>query len=220
MIGVRGIIYDCDGVLFDSRRANLAFYSRVFEHFGEPPLVDGDSPAADICHTYASNDVFRMLLGEERVAKARAYAATIELQPLLRLMVPEKGVLQVLRRLSESKQLALATNRDRRVHSILRHFNLAPFFTKVVTSQDVRHPKPSPDMLLAAVEGLGLTPEEVLFLGDSKLDLQAARNAGVRFVAYKGMVESELSIREHKDMISLLGLSPTDTGYHSSHPND
>lgn len=207
MTEVRGVIYDCDGVLFDSRRANLAFYGRVFEHFGEASPIEEDSPQADVCHTYASADVFRMLLGHAKVAQALDFAATIDPRSLVSLMIPEEGMPEVLRFLAGNMKLALATNRGHSVRHILDHFCLTPYFSKVVTCQDVQHPKPSPDMLLAAVEGLGLTPEQVLFVGDSVLDRQAARNAGVKFVAYKGLVESELVIEEHWELISLLGLS-------------
>jgi HAD superfamily hydrolase (TIGR01509 family) len=207
MKGIHGIIYDCDGVLFDSRRANLAFYSQVLEHFGEPPLSDEHSASADLCHTHASIEVFRILLGEARVAEAQVYAETIDTGKLLALMTPEKGLPQVLELLAKKLLLALATNRGHSVRSILDHFQMRHFFKTVVTSQDVQRPKPSPDMLLLAVEGLGLRPEQVLFVGDSELDRQAARHAGVRFVAYKGLVAGDLVIREHQDLVSLLRLS-------------
>lgn len=207
MNGVRGIIYDCDGVLFDSRRANLAFYSQVLAYFGEPPLLDEGSPSADLCHTYASLDVFYKLLGPARVAEAQAFARTIDIQSLLPLMVPEKGIPQVLDRLGKKMVLALATNRGRSVCSILDHFQMRSCFKAVVTSEDVQRPKPSPDMLLLAVEQLGLRSEQVLFVGDSELDRQAAGLAGLRFVVYKGWVAGDLIIHEHQEMESLLGLA-------------
>lgn len=206
MSAVRGIIFDCDGVLFDSRRANLAYYSLVLQHFGEPPLTEENGRVADVCHTYASDDVYRLLLGEERVEEARAFAATIDWHVLMDLMVPEKGVPQVLERLAEQMALALATNRGASVRTILDHFDMARYFQKVVTSKDVSRPKPAPEMLLLAVRELGLRKDEVWYVGDSELDRQAAEAAGLRFVAYKGAVEGDLAIRDHGELISLLGL--------------
>jgi len=206
MNGIRGIIYDCDGVLFDSRRANLAYYSQVLAHFGEPPLLDECSPSADLCHTYASLDVFHKLLGPARVAEAQDFARTIDIQSLLPLMVPEQGIPQVLDRLGKQMVLALATNRGRSVYSILDLFQMRSCFNAVVTSEDVQRPKPSPDMLLLALEQLGLRPEQALFVGDSELDRQAAGLAGLRFVAYKGLVDGDLVIYEHQELETLLGL--------------
>lgn len=207
MKGICGIIYDCDGVLFDSRRANLAYYSQVLSYFGESPLLDEGGPRADLCHTHASLDVFHKLLGPARVSEAQIFAGTIDIQSLLPLMTPEKGIPQVLERLSRHMVLALATNRGRSVCSILDHFHMLSYFKEIVTSEDVRQPKPSPDMLLLAVERLGLRPEQVLFVGDSELDRQAATRAGLRFVAYKGWVDGDQVIHEHRELADLLGVA-------------
>ena len=75
MNGIRGIIYDCDGVLFESRNANLAYYNTVLNHFGEPPVEATDQAKAHLCHTAASAHVFAQLLGEERTPKALSLAA-------------------------------------------------------------------------------------------------------------------------------------------------
>jgi len=207
MKGTRGIIYDCDGVLFDSRRANLAYYSKVLSYFGELPVLDEDSPRADLCHTHASPDVFHKLLGPERVSEAQIFAETIDIESLFPLMVPEQGIPQVLDRLGKHMVLALATNRGRNVCSILDYFHMRSYFKAVVTSEDVRRPKPAPDMLLLAVEKLDLRPDQVLFVGDSELDRQAARQAGLRFVAYKGWVDGDLVIHEHQELAALLGVA-------------
>jgi HAD superfamily hydrolase (TIGR01509 family) len=207
MKNICGIIYDCDGVLFDSRRANLAYYGKVLSYFGELPLLDEDSPRADLCHTHASLDVFHKLLGPARVSEAQTFAETIDIHSLFPLMIPEKGIPQVLDRLSKRMVLALATNRGRSVCAILDHFHMRNYFKAVVTSEDVQRPKPSPDMLLLAVDKLGLKPEQVLFVGDSELDRQAARQAGLRFVAYKGWVDGDLIIHEHQELETLLGVA-------------
>ena len=64
MNGIRGIIYDCDGVLFESRAANLAYYNAVLRQFGEPAVATDDSVKAQLCHTAASPEVFAVLLGQ------------------------------------------------------------------------------------------------------------------------------------------------------------
>ena len=43
MNNINGIIFDCDGVLFESRKANLAYYNAVLSQFGEPPVDCGRS---------------------------------------------------------------------------------------------------------------------------------------------------------------------------------
>ena len=67
MTGIDGVIFDCDGVLFESHQANLAYYNAVLEKLGEPPVLAEQRERAHLCHTAASPVVFDGLLGRERV---------------------------------------------------------------------------------------------------------------------------------------------------------
>ena len=147
MNGIRGIVFDCDGVLFESRQANLAYYNTVLNHFGEVPVQDSDHAKAHLCHTAASPHVFKQLLGEERTAKALSVAAELDYRQFIPFMTPEPGMKVALSKLAKMYPLAVATNRGYSMPSILEHFGLSHYFQTVVTSRDVEHPKPAPDML-------------------------------------------------------------------------
>lgn len=54
------------------------------------------------------------------------------------------------------------------------------YFDTAVCADEVEHPKPAPDALLACIRRLGGTPEESIYIGDSAYDMQCARAAGVR----------------------------------------
>jgi phosphoglycolate phosphatase len=204
MKDVRGLIYDCDGVLFESRRANLAYYNAVLGHLGEPRVRAEDRAKAHLCHTAASPQVFETLLGPERADEALAFAATLDYRRFIPLMDPEPDLFPALEALSARMPLALATNRGTSVPGILAHFGLDRFFRAVVTSRDVVRPKPYPDMLLRAASELGLREEELLFVGDSELDREASRAAGIRFVAYKGEVSGGLGVGGHAELLERL----------------
>lgn len=55
----------------------------------------------------------------------------------------------------------------------------------MVSSDDVEHSKPDPDIVRAAVAKAGYRPDEVLMIGDTPYDLEAARRAGVGFIALR-----------------------------------
>jgi len=203
MKDIQGIIYDCDGVLFESRQANLAYYNTVLVHFGEPPVLPEDRERAHLCHTAASPKVFEALLGPERLSEALAFARTFNYCGFIPHMKPEPGMVEALSLLSAKLPLAVATNRGISMPEILAHFGLGPFFRAVVTCRDVERPKPQPDMLFLAARRLGLRESELLFIGDSELDLQAARSAGIRFAAYKGLVEGDIAIGSHLEVVEL-----------------
>lgn len=207
MKDLQGIIFDCDGVLFESRHANLAYYNTIFELMGEGMVVRADSGAkARLCHTACSHDVFSELLGPQKVERALECAAGLDYRRFIPLMQPEPGMAQALARLSSTYSLALATNRGASAEPILRHFNLRGHFTAVVTSRDVERPKPSADMLHLALKRLGLSEDQVVFVGDSNLDRLAAAEANILFAAYKADVPGDMVLEDFSGLLERVGI--------------
>lgn len=203
MKDIAGIVFDCDGVLFESRSANLAYYNTILESFDAPPVDPADEVRAHLCHTAASPEVFRVLLGEERVAAALEAARSLDYRRFIPAMQPEPGMAAALSGLSLHFPLAIATNRGGSMQEILTHFELADFFRTVVTSRDVPRPKPHPDMLIEAARRLALEPARMLFVGDSELDRAAAAAAGIRFAAYRNNLPADLQLDSHQQLLDL-----------------
>lgn len=204
MNDIRGIIFDCDGVLFESRKANLAYYNAVLASFGEPPVTDSDHDKAHLCHTAASVHVLQTLLGEERAPAALSLAEKLDYHQFIPYMQPEPGMQEALSNLAGIFPLAIATNRGYSMPDILAYFDLNQYFRTVVTSRDVRQPKPAPDMLHEAARRLNLDPSDLLFIGDSELDQRAARSAGMPFAVYRGELEADLRLNHHGELVDLL----------------
>lgn len=196
---IEAIIFDCDGVLFESHQANLAYYNRIFNHTGHPLISDPHSPQAHICHTASSPVVFETLLGSEHVEAALDFAATLDYREFIPLMIENVGLRAALSRLGAAYPLAVATNRGGSMRDILEHFALAHSFTAIVTSRDVNRPKPAPDMLHLAAQRLGVDTSSCLFVGDSELDVRAAMAADMAFVAFGGQLEAEAQFLSHAD---------------------
>ena len=87
----------------------------------------------------------------------------------------------VLHTLHRSKKLALVSNFDHppHAHSILNKLNLTPYFDSVVISAEVGVKKPDPRIFDTALEQTGMKPEEVVYVGDTEDDTNAARAAGM-----------------------------------------
>ena len=62
---IKGIIFDFDGVLFDSLHANLAYYNTVFEAFGAPPVTADDGDKMLLCHTRTAPGFLRFCWGRK-----------------------------------------------------------------------------------------------------------------------------------------------------------
>ena len=93
----------------------------------------------------------------------------------------DAAALHVLQTLQRSKKLALISNFDHppHVHSVLRKLGLTHFFDSVVISAEVGIKKPDPRIFDSALEQTGMKPEEVVYVGDTEDDTEAARAAGI-----------------------------------------
>lgn len=81
---------------------------------------------------------------------------------------------------SKGLKMGLVTNDGRAAASvILDKHNLRGFFDIVITRDDVGRMKPDPEGILKAATALGVTASDAMYVGDSVLDIQAARSAGV-----------------------------------------
>lgn len=201
---VEGVIFDCDGVLFESRQANLAYYNRILGHLSHPPVTPERTVQAHLCHTASSPVVLANLLPAEEVQPALEFAATLDYREFIPYMQPEPHLDVMLPKLVTKYSLAVATNRGASIEPILEHFGLQSYFHAIVTSRDVTRPKPAPDMLLLASDRLGTIPERCLFIGDSELDQQAAAGANIRFVGYGGRVSGDLTLDSHLQLLEHL----------------
>ena len=101
------------------------------------------------------------------------------------LVRPYEGVVEEIRRLKRAaKRLGVVTSklRDGAMRG-LRISALDDTFDIVIGCDDVTHSKPHPEPVLKAVEALGVTPAETVFVGDSRHDLESGRAAGVKTAA-------------------------------------
>lgn len=201
---VKAVVFDCDGVMFDSQQANLNFYNQIFRYFGVPEVTVDQHDRVRVCHTASSPQVFEELLGPERVSEAISYASGVDYSQFIPQLKVEPGLLAVLERLALYYPLAIATNRGSSMVKILEHFDLSHYFTHVITHLDVGRPKPHPDILFEAAKRLGKSPDALLFVGDSEFDKQAAQGSGCLFVSYKW--DGGVRIDHHIDLLKILNV--------------
>lgn len=180
--GIQVVVFDCDGVLFDSVKANTAYYNRILNRFGRPPMNDAETVQAQM---QTADEVIAMLFSDPRAFKAaQDFRAEMGYEPFIELMEMAPDLKPVLSRLRKRFRTAIATNRADTMARVLSVFELSADFDLVVTSLDVERPKPHPDELLKVLDHFGVGPETALYVGDSPIDQEAARAAGMIFVAF------------------------------------
>lgn len=179
---VRGLIFDCDGVLFDSYGANTLYYNLILEGMGLPPM----SPEEEhYVHSATVLDSLARITPPGRMDEAQAVRAGLDYRRVLPAMVPEPGLYPLLSwALGAGYRLGVFTNRMSTMDMVADIFGLSQYFKPLLNASLVR-PKPHPEGLNRILAAWGMRPGEVAFLGDSRIDEHTARAAGVRFWAYR-----------------------------------
>lgn len=191
--------FDCDGVLFDTEEANTTYYNRLLEHFGRP-LMTPEQFAYVHMHTAEASIAF-LFPEDAMLTAARAYAREMTYFPFLKYMEMEPALEPLLKKIRPSVKTAIATNRSDTMLPLLKAYKLDTYFDLVVRSIDVERPKPHPDMLIKVLDYFGVMPNQLVYVGDSLLDEQAASAAKVPFIAYKN---PSLSAALHIDSLQAL----------------
>ena len=93
------------------------------------------------------------------------------------------GVQDLLSGLVDKFSMGVVSARDEKsTMAFIRQFKLEKYFSVIVTSQTCRYTKPFPDPLLFAAEKLGVKPQSCLMVGDTTVDIKAAKLAGMQAV--------------------------------------
>ncbi len=180
---ISAVIFDCDGVMFDSRKANVNYYNQILEKFGLPHMTEDDM---EFVHMHTAEQSIRHIFQKTlHVEQALAYRKQVDYTPFIKDMIMEPGLKELLQILRPLFGLAVATNRSDTIGKVLESYSLTGFFDIVVSSLDVQNPKPHPEAILRILDFFKISPEKCLYVGDSPVDWQTARAAAVHFVAYK-----------------------------------
>jgi len=204
MYPVKVVMFDCDGVMFDSKEANDAYYNHILAHFGKPKM---NSEQSEYVYTHtADQSVAYIFKGDLRLEEALAYRYQVSYVPFIPMMQMEpylKGFLEYLR---PAFKTAISTNRSNTMHGVLVEHGLEGYFDLVVSSLDVACPKPDPESLIRILEHFGVSSREAIYIGDSEIDEKAARAAGIPLVAYKNQaLSAAYHVVHFKEIEEMLG---------------
>lgn len=190
------VIFDMDGLMIDSERVSVACWTQAAHELALPLADDFWLRFVGL----GDRDCERLLLqhidaGQVPALFARCHdlyeARTQEGLPL------RPGILDLLQLLHDhgiARAVATST-RQPRASRKLAAAGLLPFFEVVVTSSDVAHPKPAPDIYLLAAQKLGKDPARCLALEDSPAGIRAAVGAGMTAIQVPDLVHPDDDLR-------------------------
>ena len=184
MSDLKLVIFDCDGVMFDSRDANRAYYNHILARFNHPPMDAAELEYVHMHHVMDSvSHIFRHYPGESEAA--HAYRKSLDYTPFLKYMYMEPDLVEFLNFLRPGRKTAISTNRTTTMPAVLEIFQLAPLFDKVVTALDVSRPKPHPEALHQILDHFAVQVTEAVYIGDSLVDREHTAALNMRLIAFK-----------------------------------
>jgi phosphoglycolate phosphatase len=203
---IRCVIYDCDGVLFDSLDANKKLYDHIAVSNGRGPLTEAE---LHFCHINTVTDSIHHLfkMAPEDEAKALSFLRErIDFKDYVSYLKMEPYLLETLSMLRDRGIFtAINTNRTTSMPHLMKRFNLSGYFDVVITALDVGRPKPDPESMGRILQTLDIPADETLYVGDSTIDLQTAESSGVTFVAYKNPAISRgIAIDDHREILGII----------------
>ncbi|MGB5231899.1 MAG: HAD family hydrolase [Desulfoprunum sp.] len=205
------IVFDCDGVLFDSRESNRQFYNHLLRHFGKPPMTEEE---CDFAHIHSTMDAIAYIFRhypELDLQEVDRFRLTCDYGPFLQMLQVERDLITFLDTVHPHYHLAISTNRTNTIEPLLQKFELRHYFGKVMTAQNAKRPKPAPDALLEILSHYDCRPDESIYIGDSTIDQLHAGSCSVPFIAFKNR---SLDAAYHVNgFMEILTLSPF-TGHH------
>ncbi|SDR16049.1 HAD family hydrolase [Thermostaphylospora chromogena] len=181
---VAGVVFDMDGVIVESEHLWEIAWRDFSESRGRPwSLSDTlavQGMSAPEWAAYLAEHVGAP--GDADVARAHCVSDLVgRIEGGEAKLLP--GARELVTEVSRRVPIALASSAARDViDAVLGHYDLAGLFTATVSSEEVPRGKPSPDVYLAAVGKLGITPDTGLAVEDSSNGIRAAHAAGLLVV--------------------------------------
>ncbi len=197
------VMFDADGVLFDSEESNVAYYNWIFARIGEPPL-DRDEEIAAI--SFATSEVFAARARGDAAKLGRMHDLTrnMDQAPFFKMLRPPIELRPFMLDLKRCYKLGLATNRSATVPALVEHLGLGGVFDAVASALDKVRPKPAPDILRLCLQRAGVNATRAVYVGDSRIDREAAESAGMHFIGVGSRLEYHRQIATIADLRTAL----------------
>lgn len=173
------LLYDWDNTLVDAWAGVTAALNATFDAFDLPRWTVAETRARV---RVSLRDSFPVMFGDEWTRARDIFYSTLE-QEHLHHVAPMPGVDQALHAGRTRKQGVVSNKTGRFLREEVQHLGWSHLFGAVIGAGDATADKPDPAPILLALQTIGVQPgTNVWYLGDTTLDMHAARGAGVTAV--------------------------------------
>lgn len=194
---IESVIFDMDGVLFDTERIYLKVWTRVCEKYGYKMTREIYSK---VIATGRENvkKVFKQEFGSDMPIEEMYKEKDYELAKEIEKNVPLKdGAYELLIYLRENNyKIALATSATRdRMERQLNQAKIKYLFDEIVCRDDVKESKPNPEIFIKAAIKLNSNPENCVVIEDSLAGIKAADSGNMKAIHVVDLKEADEEIK-------------------------
>jgi HAD superfamily hydrolase (TIGR01509 family) len=184
---LKGVIFDIDGTLVDSNDAHAQSWVDTFAEAGYDVPFDAVRPLIGM----GADKLLPKTIGikhdtkeAKKLIKRRSEIFRERYLPRLRPLEGSREL--VLRVRSDGLKAIVATSaKDEELKGLLKAAQVEDLMQERATASDAKRSKPDPDIVEAAIEESGLSPEHLVMIGDTPYDIEAATKAQVRTIAFR-----------------------------------
>jgi HAD superfamily hydrolase (TIGR01509 family) len=207
---IKALIFDFDGLILDTETPLFQAWYEIFQTYGLSLSIQ--EWAEFLGHSADPEEPYVALENQLKKAIDRE---SIRAKRILRekeLLLSQKVLPGVEPLLQEAKRsglkLAIASSSDRYwVTKYLTRLDLIHYFNVLKCAEDVTNTKPEPDLYLAALESLGVAPDEAIALEDSLHGVKAAKAAGIFCIAIPNRITKHVQFGQADVVLdSLFGI--------------
>lgn len=175
----KALIFDLDGTLADTMPIHFVAYKNLLAEYGiafTPELFDTLAGIPAIGTIQKLNEIFGTNMDPQEMGLLKEK----EYEKMMFKMKPVLPVVKLVKRYYGKMPMAVGTGGYRRLAwKTLEILELDKYFTILVTTEDITHPKPHPETFLKCAEKMGVAPRFCHVFEDGRLGIQAAAAAGM-----------------------------------------
>jgi len=193
---LKGVIFDVDGTLVDSNDAHAQSWVETFAEAGYDVPFDVVRPLIGM----GGDKLLPRTIGvsnesEEgnKLTKRRSAIFREKYLPHLQALEGSRDLVKRVR--SDGLKAIVATSaKDEELRGLLKAAQVADLMEEKATASDAKRSKPDPDIIHAAIEESGISPSELVMIGDTPYDIEAATKAHVAPIGFRsgGWTDEEL----------------------------
>ena len=197
MTHIHAVIFDVDGTLVDSNDAQARSWVDALKEFGYSVPYEKVRPLIGMGGDKVLPETIGVQKDSEKgkqISKRRSEIFKKKYLPNVKPFPDAQKLLDRMRK--QGLKLAIATSaQPDELRPLLQIVGAADLIEDKTSARDVKSSKPDPDVMQVALKRVGYPPNEVVMIGDTPYDIEAARKAGVGTIAFRcgGWSDSDLA---------------------------